>query len=116
MKIRLFLLLLFTLIVISSSSYAITEELFIVTNGPIAIHGGLLRYYTDTAAIRYSYKGLDSGNILVQKITSYMDSDLKEEEMIKLPVESNKAVLNVGSRKISLQLNEYNRVIVRETT
>ncbi|MFH1665052.1 MAG: hypothetical protein ABIA77_02775 [Candidatus Omnitrophota bacterium] len=98
------------------------EELFIVTNAPIAVGNGIIRYYPASGnghvSIRYTYEGTDSGMIFLEKIT-YSDIDnSSSREIVKIPPGSSgnrkKWYLQLGSRKIQFTLHKHGRVSAKE--
>lgn len=93
-----------------------------MSDGPIAIGGGMIRHYTSAknarTSVRYSYEGTNADTILIEKFTrSDMDGSTRKE-LIKVPTgnlsEKKEATFQVGSHNIKLKLNRYDRVIIEE--
>ncbi|MDP8298432.1 MAG: hypothetical protein P9L88_00800 [Candidatus Tantalella remota] len=114
---KLVFLLLFVFFV-CDLGFCVQDELHIVTDAPVALGGGLLRHYTDSANgpvfIRYSYKGLAPGCILVKKTTVNGAEDSTKTEILRLPLKNKKTAFRVGARDIQLNVTGRKRVTVKE--
>ncbi|MBD3426986.1 MAG: hypothetical protein GF409_07160 [Candidatus Omnitrophica bacterium] len=98
------------------------EEFYIVTNGPVAVGGGMIRHYMvkngNRRAVRYSYGGVDEDGILVKKKTRCPRTGLSRKELLRIPFvrpfHRKRAWLEVGTHTVLLTVNGYGRVLVKE--
>lgn len=114
---------------IGPSSFCEQEEFYIVTTAPVAVGGGIIRHYLHTenglVSTRYSYVGMSSDTIFIEKTTDLLGkaagsggNDIDKKELIKIPVEDSgkmkKGRLQIGSHDVLLTLNRYGRISARE--
>jgi len=98
------------------------EESYIVTDAPIAVGGGIIRYYEhikdDRLSIRYSFKGADGENIYIEIITISKKKDSIKREFLKLPLDVSSSrkscTLQIGSKTLLLKLTRKGRLIASE--
>ena len=98
------------------------EEFYIVTQGPVAIGGGMIRHYFDRAygrvSTRYSYGGVENNVILVEKQTRSLRTGFSASETLRIPfappLRKKRGWLEVGSHTVLLTVNRHGRVVVRE--
>lgn len=119
---KLFFILLLILILAPSVASAQGDEFYIVTDGPVAVGGGMFRHYIHSSeglvSSRYSFQGVIDNNICVEKVTRSTSPDSSyEKELIKIPLKQKgpkQARFDIGTRAVKLKLNKYNRVIIKE--
>ncbi|MBD3379672.1 MAG: hypothetical protein GF408_04335 [Candidatus Omnitrophica bacterium] len=97
------------------------DELYIVTDGPVAVGGGMVRYYTTSGdqealrSLRYSYHGLAENSVIVKKtVTVKKEGSHCSTEIMNIPLVSKQAALEIGPHLIKLKVNEYGRVLVEK--
>lgn len=117
MKKNLIFLILFVFS-ICEPGFCVQDAFHIVTDAPVALGGGMIRHYTDSANgpvfTRYSYEGLVPGYLLVKKTTAGGSEDSTKTEILRLPLKNKKAVFRVGARDIQLDVTGHQRVTVKE--
>ncbi|MFH1877213.1 MAG: hypothetical protein ABH883_00190, partial [Candidatus Omnitrophota bacterium] len=104
------------------SAFCSKEELLFVSDGPVAVGGGLFHHSenteNDSITTRYSFEGIHYDSLLIEKhIRSARDRSPKVE-VVKLPIKETmgkkKALLYAGSHLILLTINKYDRVVVKK--
>jgi hypothetical protein len=98
------------------------EEFYIVTHGPIAVGGGMMRHYFNRVygrvSVRYSYGGVENNVILVEKQTRSLRTGFSADETLRIPfappLRKKRGWLEVGSHTVLLTVNRHGRVVVRE--
>ncbi|MGB2601056.1 MAG: hypothetical protein WBD00_05625 [Candidatus Omnitrophota bacterium] len=106
----------------NGSFASVSEEFYIVTNGPVAVGGGMVRHYLTEkqgrVSTRYSYGGVEKDAILVEKEMRSPRTGFSMSETIRIPfsppVNRQSGWLEVGSHTVLLTVNRHGRIVVRE--
>lgn len=98
------------------------EEFFIVTDGPVAVGGGMMRHYItkpdEKLSVRYSFSGIGDNFIFIEKFTKFSNNGQETKEIVKVPIKKNwfgkKGEIQVGTHLVKLKVNKYGRILVKE--